>query len=93
MRGFFRDRFMRENILDRRPEGKRLWVREEGASTFYNDIYSTYSIHTRRYMGIDSTFSFYLLTNKNKTCVYTYYMYLYISTYLTCSKYLSFFGL
>lgn len=33
--GAFRYRFMTENILDRRAEGKRHWVREGGASTPY----------------------------------------------------------
>lgn len=49
---------MKENILNRRAEVKRPWVREGGAPTFYDDIYSTYSIHIRRYTGIDSIFSF-----------------------------------
>jgi len=79
--GPFRYRFMKENLLDRRAEGKRPWVREGALPRFMTIyLYSTYSIHIRRYMSIDITFAFLFIDKLYQNIRSIDCMYLYIPT-------------
>lgn len=84
--GSFRYRFMEENLLDRRAEVKRPWVREGALPRFMTIyLYSTYSIHIRRYMSIDITFSF-LFIDKLYQNIRFHRLYVFVHTHLTWRK-------
>lgn len=92
--GSFRYRFMKKNILDRRAEGKRPWVREGALPHFMIMIYTlhTPSIQVDTWAYIDSTLSFLFIDKQNQN-IRLHRLHVFVHTHLTCSKSLSFFGL